>query len=343
MQIGKIQSHKWFGEKGELMRIKRIMSKCMWAVLVILISFLMVAVAQTVSKKIQIDEVPALRYYVTLFWEILKEIAVFLPVWLMSLLGLVRSFGGEDWFPFAEKIPIRVTKIVMLASVILMACVLVAERIYLKYTTYPFWERYTIEERFGGWQTLFAWILFYGMLLYIEQWCIHRNDSRQTIRKKQAWVTVTLFLTWLILFELNCVELWYTPLERVGDLNTLEDYNLWWFSLYCAAFCLPLWFFSARKTVRLFKHDAQWLMLYTIIPKRITALITLASTGLMVWQLWESRTDRAGISFFDIPEYLEAAAKGHIFQAMIWGLVLFYSLCLLAKQIRSTRKIHHQS
>lgn len=320
------------------MKVKDILKKCMWGLFVLLITYLMILAGKDASGNVWSEGNPTFRYYVSLLWEILMGIAVFVPVWLLALLGLVRCYLGENWFPFAKKIPVRVTKTVMAVSAILMVCVLAAEKIYLTYASYPFWERYTIEECFDGWQTLFAWTLFYGMLLYIEQWCIRRNDSRQIIRKKQIWVTVTLFLTWFILFELSCVELWYTPLERVGDLNTLEDYDLWWFSLYAAVFFLPLWFFSARKTVRLFKRDEQWLMLTTIISKKITALIALVATGLMVWQLRESSSDRARIPFFDIPEYLEASATGHMVQAMIWGLLLFYTICLLIKQIRLVRR-----
>lgn len=320
------------------MRLKGIMSKCIWVMLVVLMSFLMIQAGQAASKNIWIEGDPTFHYYVSLFLEILKGIAAILPVWLLTLLGLARSCFGENWFPFAQKIPIRVTKLILVAAAILLIGVSVAEKIYLEYTTVPFWTRDTVEESFREWQGVFAWTLFYGILLYMEQWCIRRNDSRQMIRKKQLWVVVTIFLAYLIVVFIGGVDLWYTPLERVGDLNSLEDYELWWFSLYSAVFVLPLWFFSARKMIRLFKNNEQWLTLSTIIPKKITALIALTLAGLMVWQIQESRSDRAMIPSFDVPEYLEAAATGHMFQALIWGLALFYSLCLLVKQLRATRR-----
>lgn len=78
------------------MRFKSIMKKCLWVMLVILISVLMIGKGQ------------AALYDAALPWEILKGIAAILPVWLLSLLGLARSFFGENWFPFAEKIPVRI-------------------------------------------------------------------------------------------------------------------------------------------------------------------------------------------------------------------------------------------
>lgn len=188
---------------------------------------------------------------------------------------------------------------------------------------------------------MLAWILFYGILLYIEQWCIQRNCSRQNIRKKQAWVTVTVFLTLMISFFLGAVDLWYIPLSHVDDPNALEDYLLWWFSLYNAVFILPLWFFSARKTIRLFKNE-QWLTLSFIIPPKITVLTVLILLGLTVWQILEYRCFSALRSTSEIPEHAEAAATGHLFRAMIWGLALFYMLCLLVKQIRSARREHSE-
>lgn len=37
----------------------------------------------------------------------------------------------------------------------------------------------------------------------------------------------------------------------------------------------------------------------------------------------------------DVPEYGEAVAMKYTFQAMMWGLLLFYAICLLIKQIRT--------
>ena len=324
------------------MSVKERLKKCMWLALVILMSVLMIQSGKDALDNIWIEGDPTFHYYVALSWEILKGIAVILPVWLLSLLGLARSCFGENWFPFAQKIPIRVTKMILVTAMILLIGVTVAEKVYSEYTTVPFWVRDTVKESFGRWQGAFIWMLFYGMLLYIEQWCIRRNDSRQMIRKKQLWVVVTIMLAYLILVFIGGVDLWYTPLERVGDLNSLEDYDLWWFSLYSAVFVLPLWLLSMRKMIRLFKNNEQWLTISTTVPKKFTALTALALTGLMVWQIQESRSDRARIPSFDVPEYLEAAATSHTFQALICGLALFYTLCLLVKQIRLTHKVKHR-
>lgn len=152
--------------------------------------------------------------------------------------------------------------------------------------------------------------------------------------KRSLWVLLTLFLTLMIQYSLGAMELWYISLSHVGSPNTLEDYVLWWFSLYTAIFFLPLWFFSARKTIRLFKNDEHWLTLSAIIHPKITIVISLILTGLMVWQILESLSDRAMIGSFDVPEYLEAAATAHMCQAMLWGLALIYTICLLVKQTR---------
>lgn len=317
------------------MKVKEIMKKCLWGLLVILMTYLMIHAGRDASHNIWIEGDPTFRFYVALSWEILKGIAAILPVWLLSILGLARSCFGENWFPFAQKISIRVTKMILAAAVILLIGVSAAEKVYLKYTTVPFWTRDTVKESFGQWQSAFLWTLFYGMLLYIEQWCICRNESRQMIRKKQLWITVTIFLTYLIITFLGGVDLWYIPLSHVDCPNDLEDYYLWWFSLYTVVFFLPFWFFSIRKIIREFKDNAQWLTLTTIIPKTITVSIALISAGFMVQQIQECRYWNEWTEFADLPEYGEAAAMGHTFQAMMWGLLLFYMICLFVKQIRA--------
>ena len=311
--------------------------------LVIFMSFLMIQAGWDASNNIWIEGDPTFHYYVALFLEILQGIAVFVPVWLLSLLGLVRSFLGETWFPFAEKIPVRVTKGILAAAVVLLIGVFIAEKVYLKYTTVPFWTRDTIEDSFGKWQSAFVWMLFYGMLLYIEQLGIHRNDSRSMIRRKQLWLTVTIFLTYLVVSCLGGVDLWYIPLSHVTCPNDLEDYYLWWFSLYSAVCVLPLLFFSFRKTIRLFKNNTRWLTLSTIVSKKITALIALVSTGFMVAQIQKSRYWNDWVEIADLPEYGEAAAMGHTFQAMMWGLLLFFAICLLVKQLRAAHRAKRTS
>lgn len=321
--------------------VKSFLKKCMWILLVILISFLMIQAGQAASKNIWINGAPTFQYYVALIWEILKGIAGIFPAWLLSLLGLARSCFGENWFPLAQKVPVRVTKMILAAAMILLIGVTAAGVVYSACTGDPDAVQHRMENILEGWQTAFAWAVFYGILLYTEQWCIQRNCSRRNIRKKQAWITVTAFLTYLIVFSLDGVNLWYIPLDHVDSPNRLEDYFLWWFSLYMAVFILPLWFFSARKAIRLFKNG-QWLMLSAIIPKKITVLLSLALSGMTVWQIQEYRSCISRLPFSEVPEHTEAMATGHEFQAMIWGLALFYMLCLLIKQIRAARKARRE-
>lgn len=319
------------------MRLKKT-KKCLWITLVILIFFLMILECQVAADSVRIYQDPTFDYYVSLLWEILKRITVIMPMWLLSLLGLVRSYLGENWFPFAVKIPVYITKSILAVTTILLIGVYVAEVVYTEQSKDPYTVQYMMEKWFDGLKTILSWTLFYGVLLYIEQWCISQNYSLQNIRKKQLWVVVTLFLTLTILFELSCVDLWYIPLSSVNSPNTLEDYYLWWFSLYLVVFILPLWFFSIRKTVRVFKDNKQWLTLSTILSPKSTILITLAVTGLMVWQIQECRDwSKSGLNC-DIPEYAEAAVMAHLFQAMMCGLAVFYTLCLLLKQILVVRR-----
>ena len=119
------------------MRSKETMKKCLWAMLVVLLSFLMIQTGQAVSENIWIDGDPTFQYYVALFWEILKGIAAILPVWLLALLGLARSCFGENWFPFAEKIPVCVTKVILAAAAILVLGVSVAGVLYSVYDGEP--------------------------------------------------------------------------------------------------------------------------------------------------------------------------------------------------------------
>lgn len=321
------------------MKAKGILKKCMWGLLVILMTYLMVQAGKDASNSIWIEGDPTFCFYIALSWEILNGISGILPVWLLSLLGLARSCFGENWFPFEQKLPIRVTKMILVTAMILLIGVSVAEFVYSEYTTDPIWDQYKVEESIEKWQSAFVWILLYGLLLYLEQWCIRRNESRQMIRKKQVWVTVTIIMTYLIVTALGGVDLWYIPLSHVDSPNNLEDYYLWWFSLYSAVFFLPFWFFSARKTVRVFKDNTQWLTLTTVIPKTITVLIALAATGFMAQQIQECRYWKKWTEFADLPEYGEAATMGHSFQAMMWGLLLFYMICLFVKQIRAARRM----
>ena len=82
------------------------------------------------------------------------------------------------------------------------------------------------------------------------------------------------------------------------------------------------------------------MVLSDIIPGKLTVLSTLLLTGLMIWQIWEAHSDSVAITSFDVPEYLQAAAMEHTFQALLWGLALFYTICLLITQICDARRNH---
>ena len=315
----------------------RIMKKCIWFALVILMSWVLILEGKAIVDMILDYPDLTVGDYDLLDWTLQKLIVFHLPIWFLVLLGLIRSFLGGNWFPFAERIPVSVTKTVMAAAAILWVGLAVFSAVYLRQIQKSYDLYFRMESVFSRWRTVFPVILYYSVLLYIEQWSIQRNCSRQDTRKIQVWITVTLFLTCLIAVFVGGVGLGYIPLGYVDSLNRLEDYYLWWFYLYLAVFLLPLWFFSARKTVRLLRGDAQWLTLSTILPKKMTAWIALILTGLMVWQIQEGRY--YGALTMDVPEYAEAAAMGHMYQAMLWGLALFYMLCLLVRQIRSAHKV----
>lgn len=315
------------------MKLKNYLKILLWVLLVAVVSGLMVWRFHIASESVRIYQEPNFDYYASLFWEILKELAILLPIWLLCLLGLARSFLGENWFPFAAKIPVQATKLIMVITASLLVCVAIASALYMEYTNDIYAIRSMIEYRFEAWRSTLAWVLFYDILLYIEQRGIQRNCGRKIIRKQQTWATMTIALIWMILFELSCVDLWHIPLNYVDSPNTLEDYYLWWFSLYSAFFLLPFLFFSARRAIRSFKDNTQWLTLSAIVPKKITLLSALVSTGFMVKQIQESRYWNEWAERADVPEYGEAAALGHTFQALMWGLALFYTICLLTKQI----------
>lgn len=314
------------------MRIKQSFKKYIWFLPVILTTLWLIGKAQTAAADIRIVRSQDFTYYRIFSWLVFKEIAVILPVWLLSLLGLARAFLGENWFPFAQKIPISVTRIVFVATAILLVGVTVAGSVYTANSTDSLNIRYRMEETFQSWKTLLAWVLYYTGLLYMEQWCFRRNYSRKSIRQRQFWGTITVALTWLICGFISSADMWYIPLNHVDSANRLEDYFLWWYGLYLIAFFIPLWFFSARKVIRLFREDPHWLTLSTILPRKVVAAAALATTGLTVWQIRECCVSYSWIAESELPEHAEAVATGHQFQAMIWGLVLIYALFLLRKQ-----------
>lgn len=324
------------------MKFKNFLRRLSWVLLAVLMTVLMIWRLQIASENVRIYKEPDFDYYVSLFWEILKEVAVLLPIWLLSFLGLLRSFFGENWLPFAEKIPIRLTKLILAIAAPLLVCITIAGAMYSDYSNDSYVIQNMMENRFEAWKTTLAWILYYGIMLYIEQWGIQRNCVRKDIRKQQVWVTVTIALMWLILFELSCVNLWYIPLGSVDSPNDQEDYYLWWFSLYSAVFLLPILFLSGRRAIRSIKNNAQWLTLSTIVPKKVTALIVLAETALVVWQIRECRSASAWVAFSEVPEYTESRAMKHLFLAIIGGLAFLYTICLLIKQALAVHRVKRE-
>lgn len=323
------------------MGFKRNLKRCIWFALVILMSCLLILEGNAVVDTILAHPDLIIRDYDRLDWSLQKMTVFYLPIWCLALLGLLRSFLGENWFPFAERIPISVTKAMMAASVILWVGVAVFSAVYLKQIQKSYDLYFRMESVFSRWRTVVPVILYYAVLLYIEQRCIQKKCTRQNIRKKQLWFTVTVFLTLMILLFLGGVKLWYIPLSHVDSPNTLEDFDLWLLSLYFGVLFLPLWFLSARKTIRLFKHES-WLSLSAIIPRKLTVLTALILTGFIAWQILECRNWSKLLLSSDLPEYAQAAASLHLFYAMIGGLALFCTICLLIRQLRVAHKEKRQ-
>lgn len=316
------------------MGVKRNLKRCIWLALVILMSCLLILEGKAVVDTILAHPDLTARDYDRLAWSLQKMTVFYLPIWCLALLGLFRSFLGENWFPFAERIPISVTKAVMAASAILWVDVAVFSAVYLRQIKKSYDLYYRMESVFSRWRTVFPVILYYTALLYIEQWCIQRKCTRQSIRKKQLWFTVTLFLTFMVLFCLGGVKLWYIPLGHVDSPNTLEDFDLWLFSLYFGVLFLLPWFLSARKTIRLFGHEG-WLSLSTAIPRKLTVLTALALTGFTAWQIWECRNWSKLCLNSDFPEYGQAAASLHLFFAMVGDLAFLCTICILIRQLQA--------
>lgn len=323
------------------MGVKRIMNRCIWFALVILMSCLLIPEGQAVANTILFHADPAVRDYDQLAWSLQKMIVFYFPIWCLAFLGLLRSFLGENWFPFAERIPISVTKAVMAAAAILWVGAAVFSAVYLRQIQKSYDLYFRMESVFSRWRTVFPVILYYSVLLYIEQWSIQKNCSRQNIRKRQLWFTVTVFLTLMILLFLGGVKLWYIPPSHVDSPNTLEDFDLWLFSLYFGVLFLPLWFLSARKTIRLFKHES-WLSLSAIIPRKLTVLTALILTGFIAWQILECRDWSKLLLASDLPVRIQAAVSLHLFYVMVGGLAFLCTICILIRQLWTTHKEKQQ-
>lgn len=316
------------------MGVKRNLKRCIWFALVILMSCLLILEGKAVVDTILAHPDLTIRDYDHLDWSLQKMVVFYLPIWCLAFLGLLRSFLGENWFPFAERIPMSVTKAVMAASAILWVGAAVFSAVYLRQIQKSYDLYFRMESVFSRWRTVFPVVLYYAALLYMEQRCIQKKCTRQNTRKKQLWFTVTVFLTLMILFCLGGVKLWYIPLSHVDSPNTLEDFDLWLFSLYFGVLFLPPWFLSARNTIRLFRHES-WLSLSSLIPRKITALTAFALTGFTAWQILECRNWRGLCLNSDLPEYGQAAAGLHLFYAMVGGLALFWTICILIRQLRA--------
>ena len=323
------------------MDVKRNANRCLWLALVLLMSGVLILEGKAVVDTILAHPDLTVRDYDHLDWALQKTTVFYLPIWCLALLRLLRSFLGENWFPFAERIPMSVTKAVVVVAAALWIGLAVFSAVYLKQIQKSYDLYYRMESVFSRWGTVFPVILYYAALLYIEQWCIQRKCTRQSIRKKQLWFTVTLFLTFMVLFCLGGVKLWYIPLSHVDSPNTLEDFDLWLFSLYFGVLFLPPWFLSARKTIRLFGHEG-WLSLSAVIPRKVTVLTTLALTGFIAWQIGECRNWSKLLLTSDLPEYGQAAANLHLFYAMVGGLAFLCTICILIKQLRATYKEKQQ-
>jgi hypothetical protein len=58
----------------------------------------------------------------------------------------------------------------------------------------------------------------------------------------------------------------------------------------------------------------------------------------MVWQIQKIQYWNEWAEIADVPEYGEAAATGHTLQTLMWGLALFYTICLRIKQTLAVRR-----
>lgn len=323
------------------MAVKCNVKRCLWLALVVLMSWVLILEGKAVVDAILAHPDLTVRDDNHLGWSLQKLVLFHLPIWCLALLGLLRSFLGENWFPIAERIPIPVTKAVMAVSAMIWVGLAVFSAVYLKQIQKSYDLYYRMESVFSRWRTVFLVVLYYAALLYMEQRCIQKKCTRQSIRKKQRWFTVTLFLTFVVLLCLGGVKLWYIPLSHVDSPNTLEDFDLWLFSLYFGVLFLLPWFLSARKTVRLFRHE-KWLSLSSLIPRKLTVLTVLILTGFTAWQILECRNWSKLLLSSDLPEYAQAAASLHLFYAMIGGLALFCTICLLIRQLRVAHKEKRQ-
>lgn len=323
------------------MGIKRNLKRFLWLALVLLMSWVLILEGKAVINGIFVPSELIVRDYDRLAWALQKLVLFHLPVWCLALLGLLRSFLGENWFPFAQRIPMSVTKAVMAVAAVLWVGVTVFGWVYLEQIkkSYDLYSR--MESVFSRWRTVFPVVFYYAALLYIEQWCIRKKCSRQSIREKQLWSTVTLLLTFVVLFCLGGAKLWYIPLSHVDSPNTLEDFDLWLLSLYFGVLFLPLWFLSARKTVRLFGRE-NWLSLSAIIPRKITVLTALILTGFIAWQILECHNWGKLLLSSDLPECIQAAANLHLFYAMVGGFTLLCTICILVKQLQAAHKEKQQ-
>ena len=166
------------------MDVKRNVKRCIWLTLVILMSGVLILEGIAVVDTILAHPDLTVRDYDHLDWALQKMTVFYLPIWCLALLGLLRSFLGENWFPFAQRIPMSVTKAVMVVAAALWIGFTVFSAVYWKQIQKCYDLYYRMESVFSRWRTVFPVVLYYSALLYIEQWCIQKKCSRQNIRKK---------------------------------------------------------------------------------------------------------------------------------------------------------------
>ena len=143
------------------MDVKRNANRCLWRALVLLMSGVMILEGIAVVDAILVHPDITARDYDRLDWAFQKMIVFYLPIWCLALLGLLRSFLGENWFPFAQRIPMSVTKAVMVVAAALWIAFAVFSAVYLKQIqkSYDLYDR--MESVFSSWRTVFPVVLYW--------------------------------------------------------------------------------------------------------------------------------------------------------------------------------------
>lgn len=322
------------------MKGKTVLNKCLWTILTIAVSLIFFQECAAAWEQRPIHQGPSFTYFasmVPMWMPEMKQAVLFCSFWLLTLLGFVRSFLGQNWFPITEKISLRTTKRIIWITCVLLLGTVVAGAAYAEHSQAHRVIQDMAESILDGVHYLLALVLFYSVQILGEQLCQQKKCSRRDIWKMRIWITVTALLLYLICVNISCVDMWYIPLEFVDCLNELEDYYLWWFCFFNAVFCAPLCFFSARKAIRIYKGP-QWLVLSEKIPKVIAILAAVTFAGLLVWNVKEYMDCLSWRALCEVPEYADAVEMKHTFRALLSGTGLFYALYIFVKQARATKK-----